>query len=384
MAVDTNRYRQRAADAERRLSFQVGSAADLSSAVGAIDEEMRRRREEAEKAKRLAAKDAAEADATRYQRGRDAAADARQAKIDEERAADRAAMTSERTARQKRMDDEAAREAADAKRKDVVTNARAVIDWSTPRATIERLAADANMTPEALLEAVAGIDEEVAGKKAKEAAEMDVEKARAEKERALAKRAGRAPAGPRPMTPAQQEEADLRRRKLRAEVEALERAGKGGAGPGGKPVKPALTPTEVEGVVELQGARSLLDQLEQMKAGKNIDTGPIANAIDWFRSKAGVGDPKRVEFKALVGTQIAEYIKSISGATVSEPERAALLENVPTASDNDEAFMAKLATVKRLIDNKLAAKQRAFAATGRDTKIFNQSSGDDEFDSLSD
>lgn len=177
----------------------------------------------------------------------------------------------------------------------------------------------------------------------------------------------------------------LKKRKLKAEVEAAERAARGEGGKGGAPPKPALTAGEVEPIVELQGARNLIDQLGRMKTEGDIDTGPIANAIDWLRSKAGVGDPKRVEFKAMVGTQIAEYIKSISGATVSESERASLLENVPTANDNDDAFMAKLATVKRMIDNKLATKRRAFAATGRQTAIFdaqNDSAAADEADAL--
>lgn len=178
-------------------------------------------------------------------------------------------------------------------------------------------------------------------------------------------------------------DAKLREAEARAKIAEREAAGDGGKG--GAPPKPALTAGEVEPIVELQGARNLMEQLGRMKTEGDIDTGPIANAIDWLRSKAGIGDPKRVEFKAMVGTQIAEYIKSISGATVSESERAALLENVPTASDNDESFMAKLATVKRMIDNKLATKRRAFAATNRPTAIFdaqNDSAAADEADAL--
>ena len=174
------------------------------------------------------------------------------------------------------------------------------------------------------------------------------------------------PAVLKPKGPASKSAA-LREEKLQLEVDALKKKGKGGPDSG---AKPKLTPTEVEGVVELQGARTLLGQLEKLKVEGKINTGPVENAIDWIRSKAGVGDPKRVEFKAMIGTQIAEYIKSISGATVSEPERANLLQNVPGGADDDEEFMAKLASVKRLLDNKLAAKKKAFAATGRDTAIF--------------
>lgn len=195
-----------------------------------------------------------------------------------------------------------------------------------------------------------------------------------------------APRGKGPPSDYDKAMAAAKLRKIEAEAKIAEAAASGGGGKSSPP-KPKLTPAEVEGVVELQGARTLLSQLEKMKTGDKIDTGPITNAWDWIRSKVGMGDPKWVEFKALIGTQIAEYIKSISGATVSEPERAQLLQNVPGGGDDDEEFMAKLASVKSLLDNKLAAKKKAFSATGRDTAIFDNaaaSSGDDEFDSLPD
>jgi hypothetical protein len=244
------------------------------------------------------------------------------------------------------------------------------------------------MSDEALGEldddAVRAVMLEAQGEERERAAKEEKAGAEADAARALATQRLRPKAGPgrgaKPLTEAQ----ILENKKKQLEIQKLEKELAGG---GAKAPKPSLTPTEVQGVIELQGARGLLDQLGSMKERENIDTGPIANAIDWMRSKVGVGDPKRVEFKALVGTQIAEYIKSISGATVSEPERAQLLQNVPTANDNDEAFMAKLATVKRLLDNKLATTRRAFEATGRSTTIFDRptvTSGDDEFDSLPD
>jgi hypothetical protein len=142
-----------------------------------------------------------------------------------------------------------------------------------------------------------------------------------------------------------------------------------------KVTKPALTPAEVESVLELQGARDMLGRLEQMKQsggtdGAEIDTGPLAALKSFFASKAGVADPRMVKFKALAGEQIAGYIKSISGATVSESERRSLLENIPSTSDDDEEFMAKLQSVKDTLDAKLRLKSKAYAATGRDASIF--------------
>jgi hypothetical protein len=225
-----------------------------------------------------------------------------------------------------------------------------------------------------------GEERERAAKEAKAGAE-------AEAARALATQRLRPKAGARGMSAEQKRIQDAKLRKAEAEATIAEKQARGETTGGGKAPKPALAVSEVQGIVELQGARSLMEQLDQMKKSRGLNTGPIANAIDWMRSKVGIGDPKRVEFKALIGTQIADYIKSISGATVSETERAALLQNIPSAADDDEEFNAKLASVKRMLDNKLATTRRAFEATGRSTAIFDRpttTSGDDEFDSLPD
>lgn len=133
-----------------------------------------------------------------------------------------------------------------------------------------------------------------------------------------------------------------------------------------------LTAGETESIVELQTGLSMLDKVKKMKTGEDggapIDTGPISAFIQWGRSKVGLGDPDMVKFKATVGSQLADYIKSISGASVSEGERAALLENVPTTVDNDEAFMAKLESVRATLDNKLKTKKTVFDAMGKDTR----------------
>lgn len=381
MAIDTNRYRKRAADADQRLAFQMDSAADLSRAVGDIDATMRRQRDDVDERKRLAAKDATTADETAYQRGRDKVEDERRASeetrrtdIERERVTARDAAAKERGTKAAATSRQAARQSAIDKAAGI-QGARGV-----NQSELEAIGSAAGMGPEELLTELDKINQAALGDSRK----VVLDNARIAKEGALAEKARRGPAGKGPVTP---EAIRMRDAKLR-EAEAKAKIAERDAGGGPKQSKAKeLTAGEVEGVIELQGAKSLLNQLGTMKVDGDIDTGPIANAVDWFRSKIGVGDPKRVEFKALIGTQIAEYIKSISGATVSEPERASLLENVPTAGDNDDAFMAKLATVKRLIDSKLETKRRAYKATGRPTQIFDvgpQSSGDDEIDSLPD
>ena len=86
---------------------------------------------------------------------------------------------------------------------------------------------------------------------------------------------------------------------------------------------------------------------------KNWDTGKLSMGMNKVASWVGLDDSKKSAFKADVGEQLAQYIKAISGATVSPTERASLLENVPSVYDNDETFEAKAKALRnRLQRNK--------------------------------
>jgi hypothetical protein len=169
-------------------------------------------------------------------------------------------------------------------------------------------------------------------------------------------------------------------RKLKAEADKAEADAKKAQQElegGGKPVKPLLTPAEVVNVTDLQQGLDIMDRLTKLKTtggekGAPIDTGPFAEFAGWFAKNLDMEDAKKTEFKALAGENVANYIKSISGATVSEPERANLLENVPTPRDHDDRFMAKLKMIKDTLDAKLRIQRKAYEATGRDTAIFGE------------
>jgi len=94
-----------------------------------------------------------------------------------------------------------------------------------------------------------------------------------------------------------------------------------------------------------------------------FDTGPVAGRWHTMAGWVGMNDAKKAAFKAEVGDQLAQYIKSISGAAVSEQEAARLIANLPTMNDNDEQFISKLNTVRerleqgRRIDLDLMGKQ---------------------------
>lgn len=100
-------------------------------------------------------------------------------------------------------------------------------------------------------------------------------------------------------------------------------------------------------VSDLTNLDQALDQMGIVEIEKgDINTGPISSRKNAVAQFFGIDDSKVTAFRARVGTQLADYIKSISGAAVSDQERAFLLQNMPTLSDSDSSFISKLQMVK--------------------------------------
>jgi hypothetical protein len=89
-----------------------------------------------------------------------------------------------------------------------------------------------------------------------------------------------------------------------------------------------------------------------------------------FASKVGLDDADVSEFRALVGDQLAAYIKDISGAAASDKERAFLEKNTPTIGDNDETFLRKVNNVIWKVEQMRAGKVQALDDAGRETSMF--------------
>lgn len=112
-----------------------------------------------------------------------------------------------------------------------------------------------------------------------------------------------------------------------------------------------LSDKQIAQVTEFDDALSSIDSIKRQK--DEFDTGPVSSAQSKVAGFFGIDDSKKSAFKAQVQDDLARYIKSISGGAVSDQERAFLIENLPTMSDNDETFKAKLDVVeKRLRKNR--------------------------------
>lgn len=109
---------------------------------------------------------------------------------------------------------------------------------------------------------------------------------------------------------------------------------------------------ETEAITDFDNALELIGQIKSQKP--DIDTGPISAAQSGIAGTFGVDDSKKSGFKAQVQDQLAAYINSLSGAGVSDKERAFLIQNLPTMSDNDDTFSAKL----KIVEDRLAMKRK--------------------------
>lgn len=114
-----------------------------------------------------------------------------------------------------------------------------------------------------------------------------------------------------------------------------------------------------------------LDSLRDIMARKAaIDTGPFAARRNAIAGKLGIDDPDISAFRASVGDSLATYIRSLSGAAVSDRERAFLVANVPKMEDNDAVFNAKLKTVADRLQRLRAIEVDLFGKQGKDIGAF--------------
>jgi hypothetical protein len=103
-------------------------------------------------------------------------------------------------------------------------------------------------------------------------------------------------------------------------------------------------------VSELTDSENVLKSIDEIEAKKSkFDTGPISGRLHSAAGWVGLQDPEKAAFAASVGENLADYLKSKSGATVSATERAALLKNVPNINDNDDVFNSKLKYLREKI-----------------------------------
>lgn len=127
--------------------------------------------------------------------------------------------------------------------------------------------------------------------------------------------------------------------------------------------KQKLAQLSNEQVNQLKDFEHVLDSIDTMASLKGkVDTGIIANAAGSMLELFDAQPKNFTELKSASNDSLAKYVKSISGAQVSELEAERLGQIIPTTADNDETFKKKLKMFKKIVESNKGALQRAIKA----------------------
>lgn len=133
---------------------------------------------------------------------------------------------------------------------------------------------------------------------------------------------------------------------------------------------------------------TLLDNLKKLEVEKKvgedggtpIDTGRISAGLNTVAGFVGLDDPKITAFRASLGQNLADYIRSISGATVTPQEREFLTINTPNFKDNDEQFNRKMTAFINKVADIRKRHISGYKNQGKNVSNFEQRKELDELD----
>jgi hypothetical protein len=132
--------------------------------------------------------------------------------------------------------------------------------------------------------------------------------------------------------------------------------------------KSKLSDKQVTVIGEYEKPLAMLKDIMNRKS--KFETGPLAGRVHTLGGWLGMSDPDKAAFKSTVGESLAQYIKNISGAAVSESERQALLANLPTMNDDDDVFMAKAKETYERIERNKNIELSLMEKQGKNTQSF--------------
>jgi hypothetical protein len=101
-----------------------------------------------------------------------------------------------------------------------------------------------------------------------------------------------------------------------------------------------LTPKQQETMVGYDKTITDLDKIEELKPA--FDTGAIEGRVAKFRENIGLDDAGMSAYRARIGRMVSDYIRSISGLSTTDKERAELQANTIATTKSDETFLETL------------------------------------------
>jgi hypothetical protein len=121
--------------------------------------------------------------------------------------------------------------------------------------------------------------------------------------------------------------------------------------------KDEVSDKQLESINSIKGLQNVMTRAEDLRK-KGIKTGWASQKQHELGKFTGVQDPDRAALTQLVGTNLADYVKSISGAAVSEQEAQRLLRNIPNMEDPANVFDRKLKEFNKTLNNSLKIRYK--------------------------
>ena len=116
-------------------------------------------------------------------------------------------------------------------------------------------------------------------------------------------------------------------------------------------LKHRLSDKEVKDISVMDDGNRIISEIDALykKGTVQKNLGPYASRAEGVTEFIpGMDrDEDFVKMQQLIGINLADYVKSISGAQVSEQEAQRLLKNLPTMTDKPKAFKTKLEQFKK-------------------------------------
>lgn len=120
--------------------------------------------------------------------------------------------------------------------------------------------------------------------------------------------------------------------------------------------KDELSDKQVSEITLDENTLDLLDQMKEWK--KSVNTGPAASRAQSISQLAGQASEEFTSLKAASTEGLANYVKSISGAQVTDAERKWLMGAIPNINDDDKTFENKRDRFEKRLKEILVKKKR--------------------------
>lgn len=114
-----------------------------------------------------------------------------------------------------------------------------------------------------------------------------------------------------------------------------------------------LSDKQTSEIAELNNIENMSNRIKEIKS--KVNTGPVASRLKDL-SSAVLGDTGPgvsqdfIALRQLTGMNLADYIKSISAATVTDKERQILIKNIPNMNDDDTTFNTKMKEFEKTLN----------------------------------